>query len=285
MSRNRNIFARFEDVLSGVFEGAVGRVFRTRLQPVELTRRLERAMDENLTVSPNRRVAPNAYNVLISEVDYARFLQSMQSLMKTLQDGLVSYARQRGYVLTTRPVVKLQVDQRLVTGEARCEARFLDSTQLAQFAGVGGTRPPDATATPSGQLSPYPGQPGASPDSTQLFGGGPPVAQPLPGSVIAPAELPYAALVMRTSQGPGKTYPMNREVIHIGRHTSNDIVINDRRVSRYHAEIRYEQGQFKLYDLGSLNGILINGSAQHQWTLRSGDIINFGNYSFVFERR
>jgi pSer/pThr/pTyr-binding forkhead associated (FHA) protein len=97
--------------------------------------------------------------------------------------------------------------------------------------------------------------------------------------------MPYAAFVLRTPQGPGQTYPLNREVIHIGRHTSNDIVINERRVSRYHAEIRFERGQFVLYDLGSLNGVSVNGAMTRQAVLRNGDIIALGSYSFVFERR
>ena len=97
--------------------------------------------------------------------------------------------------------------------------------------------------------------------------------------------MPFAALVMRAAQGSSQTYPLNRELIHIGRHTANDIVVNDRRVSRYHAEIRYERGQFVIYDLGSLNGISVNGALTRQATLRNGDVLAFGDYSFVFERR
>lgn len=293
MSQRRNIFSRFEGLLTGIFEGAIGKIFRTRLQPVELTRKLERAMDENLTVSPNRRTAPNAYQLFISQYDYTRFAAQMQGLLKTLQDGLIAVARQRGYFLSTRPVVKILVEPQLGTGEVRCEALLLDNAQLPAFAGqrpsgaLNGAPPagsppmagPPPTRTPSAQL-------GGAPDATQFIDqGAMPAPQGPAGAVIAPASLPYGALVMRTTQGPGQTFVLNRDVIHIGRHSKNDIVINDRRVSRYHAEIRFERGQFVLYDLGSLNGVLINGVLQRQVPLRNGDIVAFGNYSFVFERR
>ncbi|HKD75846.1 MAG TPA: FHA domain-containing protein, partial [Ktedonobacterales bacterium] len=124
----------------------------------------------------------------------------------------------------------------------------------------------------------------APPEATQVIG---PQAAPVPppGPPPVAGPMPYAALIERTQQGPGHVYQINREVIHIGRHTSNDIVINDRRVSRYHAEIRYERGQFVIYDLGSLNGVSINNSMTRQATLRNGDVLAFGSFSFVFERR
>ena len=79
--QRRNVVSRFEDLLQGTFEGVFGKVFRTRLQPVELSRKLERAMDENLTISAGRRVASNAYLLSISQTDYARFDSFMPSLL------------------------------------------------------------------------------------------------------------------------------------------------------------------------------------------------------------
>ncbi len=263
--QRRSVVARFEDFLQGTFEGVFGKVFRTRLQPVELSRKLERAMDENLTISAGRRVASNAYQLSIGQSDYARFDSFMPSLIKQLQDRLILIARQRNYTLTAKPVVKIVVDPQLGTGEARVTAHLFDAAQLSAFAGPRQT----------GSLAP--GAPAeAAPETTY------PVA---PGSAPAAPAIPYAALVLRTAQGPGQSHVLNRDVIHIGRHTSNDIVINDRRVSRFHAEIRFEHGQFILYDLGSLNGVSINGAMTRQATLRNGDILALGNYSFVFERR
>ena len=289
-TRRLNPIAWVEDRLAGVFEGAVGKVFRSRLQPVEMVRRLEREMDENLTVSPNRRVAANAYQLFISQNDYERFAPTLPALLKSLQDSVIAAARRHGYTLTTRPVVKILVDPQLGTGEQNCSTFLLDSTQLQYFANQGVDQQSTALPPTVEHDGPVPSRaPSAplmgNPDATQLFGQGPAFAPPMPGGPVAAPAMPFAALVMRTAQGPGQQYPLNRDVIHIGRHTENDIVINDKRVSRVHAEIKYQHGQFVLFDLGSLNGVLINGVALRQATLRNGDILAFGNYSFVFERR
>ena len=84
----------------------------------------------------------------------------------------------------------------------------------------------------------------------------------------------------------GKPMQITKPVIHLGRHLSNDVVVNDKRVSRYHAELRYEHGQFVLYDLGSTNGIGVNGAFTHQPVpLKNNDIIAMGAHEFIFQRR
>lgn len=277
MSQNRSPVSRIEDALQGLVEGVFGRLFRTRLQPVELSRKLERAMEENLVVSAGRQVAPNAYRLTVCDADYERFQQFMRTLVLQLQDRLIAVARQRGYTLTTKPVVKLEADPHLGTGDARVEATLLEPLQLNSFAGT-------ANAARGANGAP-PSLAGVAPDSTQVIPHQThdPNAPPL--EVTVNNAMPYAAMILRNPQGPGQTYPLNREVIHIGRHTSNDIVINERRISRFHAEIRYERGQFVLYDLGSLNGVSVNGSLTRQTVLRNGDVVILGSYSFVFERR
>lgn len=68
---------------------------------------------------------------------------------------------------------------------------------------------------------------------------------------------------------------LDRNVIRIGRLPDNDIVVSDRWVSRYHAEIRREGGQYYLHDLDSKNGTIVNGrllTAPH--CLVDGDAIS-----------
>ncbi len=278
MSHSRNVVSRFEDFLQGVVEGMFGRVFRTRVQPVELSKKIERAMDDNLVITAGRRIAPNAYKVLVSETDFDRFHAMLRSLILQLQDRVILVARQRQYTLTTRPVVLVQADARLVKGEVRVEASLLEGAQLNSFAAS------QVQAIPRDDLATGPQSvAGPPPDSTSIIQ---PQAAPAPeGQPPAPGAMPYAALVLRTPTGPGQNYPLNRDVIHIGRHTSNDIVINDQRVSRYHAEIKFERGQFVIYDLGSLNQVTVNGAPVRQAALRNGDVLTFGNYNFDFVRR
>src|SRR5262249_57168493 len=82
-----------------------------------------------------------------------------------------------------------------------------------------------------------------------------------------------------------KPIQLTKPVIHIGRHLSNDVIVNDKRVSRHHAEDRYEHSQFVLYDLGSTNGVGINGVLTRQPVpLKNNDIVSVGSHDFVFQR-
>ena len=63
----------------------------------------------------------------------------------------------------------------------------------------------------------------------------------------------------------------------IGRELDNDIVLDDDRVSRRHAELRWDHGRIELADYGSLNGTLVNQQAvRGRLLLRDGDILDLG---------
>ncbi len=271
MNQNRSAMSRIEDFLQGSVEGVFSRIFRSGIQKEEIANKLERAMDENVTRNGNQQVVPNIYHIYISQSDYSRFQGFARLLTRQLQEGLIAVARQRNYTLITTPIVTLEADGQLKKGDLRITTAMQDRAQMASAA---------APAAPAPSLGNIP------PDMTVAI---PP--QPLgnaEGGTAAPGSpvvLPDAAMVMRTAQGPGQRYPLNREVIHIGRHRTNDIVIREERISRFHAEIRFERGQFVLYDLGSLNGVLVNGILTRQAILHPGDVVGIGSYSFVFERR
>ncbi len=74
------------------------------------------------------------------------------------------------------------------------------------------------------------------------------------------------------------------EPVTIGRHPECDVVLNDQEVSRQHAEVRLDDGQFFLIDLGSLNGTKVNGAgAKAPRPLEDGDTITIGVHSIRFE--
>jgi pSer/pThr/pTyr-binding forkhead associated (FHA) protein len=77
-------------------------------------------------------------------------------------------------------------------------------------------------------------------------------------------------------------FPLNKKVITIGRNLENDLVINDPTISRYHAEIRYEDSQFILVDLDSSGGTYLNNRKIHNGVLFSGDIILFSKLPVMF---
>ena len=82
----------------------------------------------------------------------------------------------------------------------------------------------------------------------------------------------------------GRCYPLEAVAIGIGRRDDNDVVLDDPKVSRYHATIIDTGASFVINDLRSANGVevahqRIRGSA----TLCDGDVITIAGYQFTFE--
>jgi uncharacterized protein YkwD len=92
-----------------------------------------------------------------------------------------------------------------------------------------------------------------------------------------------ARLVSIGSSNHGE-YQLSKQIVTIGSHRSNDLVIDDSTVSRRHATITHKTGGFELLDLGSTNGTLVNGKRLRvPVALGRGDEIKFGSarYSFI----
>jgi predicted component of type VI protein secretion system len=99
-------------------------------------------------------------------------------------------------------------------------------------------------------------------------------ARPLPM-----AEMPPAHLIDVTNK---KGYTLRRRVVQIGREIGCSIVLKDPTVSRFHADVRAEGGQFVLYAMGS-SGTKVNGEpAVAPRLLREGDQITMGDTTFTF---
>jgi pSer/pThr/pTyr-binding forkhead associated (FHA) protein len=70
----------------------------------------------------------------------------------------------------------------------------------------------------------------------------------------------------------------------IGRSKEADIRVSDPNVSRRHAEVRQEGSAYWVVDLGSTNGISVNGRALKRSQLDEGDRITLGSTELVFKR-
>ena len=82
----------------------------------------------------------------------------------------------------------------------------------------------------------------------------------------------------------GQTYPLTDVVTRIGRHSGNDIVLGDPRVSRQHAVIIGSGTGYVIMDAGSANGISLRGGRiQGSAELSDGDRLVIGDGEFVFE--
>ena len=76
--------------------------------------------------------------------------------------------------------------------------------------------------------------------------------------------------------------PLEKPVIRIGRQLENDIVLHEEFVSRFHAEIRFEEGKYVLQDNGSTSGTFVNGRQINRCVLNSGDLISIATIQMMF---
>ena len=92
-------------------------------------------------------------------------------------------------------------------------------------------------------------------------------------------------LVIRKGPNPGETYPLDTDLMSIGRDPSNTVAVNDPEISRQHAKMFLQGGKIVIEDSGSTNGTAINGtriSGPH--VLKSGEMISLGeDIVFMFE--
>jgi pSer/pThr/pTyr-binding forkhead associated (FHA) protein len=90
-------------------------------------------------------------------------------------------------------------------------------------------------------------------------------------------------LVLRLG-AESQTLQLTEEVTTLGSVAGNTVVLADPAVSRKHAGIRRVDGGYELADLGSTNGIYINGRKVPKKMLEEGDVIRVGNTEAVFKR-
>ncbi|GIK64111.1 MAG: hypothetical protein BroJett018_19050 [Chloroflexota bacterium] len=102
--------------------------------------------------------------------------------------------------------------------------------------------------------------------------------QQMEAAVISPTPQREATLVL----AGGRQIQLDRPVINIGRRTDNHIMVDDKRVSRQHCQIRLRFGRFVIYDLESKGGTQVNGLQIKEHILQAGDVISLAGYQMVY---
>ncbi|HEX6701263.1 MAG TPA: DUF3662 and FHA domain-containing protein [Gaiellaceae bacterium] len=252
MSFLRSIEQRIEGVIEGVF----GRAFRTNVQPVELARKLAKEMDDHRTVSVSRVYVPNEYTVYLAPQDREQFSSYEGSLLDELRDHLAEHARRERYAMLSAPRVLLETDDDLALGE------FGIATRMVQ------PKRGDAPRVP------------ATPGQTMVYKPAPPS---VPTEAASPVELGIEP-VRATLTVNGRTHELEGRRAVIGRSKECDIQVADPNASRRHAELRREGDAFWVVDLGSTNGLDVNGKRTQRAKLADGDRVTIGTTELVFNR-
>jgi pSer/pThr/pTyr-binding forkhead associated (FHA) protein len=90
-------------------------------------------------------------------------------------------------------------------------------------------------------------------------------------------DIRYGTLTLLNPNGPEQQFELAKPSISLGRATTNDITLDDVRVSRSHARLNYGAQGVTLMDLGSSNGTRVNGTRVENVTLMPGDIVGLGS--------
>ena len=247
-----SVLRSLEDKLSGLVEGTFGRVFRSEVRPVELARKLAKEMDAHRTISVSRTYVPNEYTIWLSPRDRERYDGVEREVIEELAAYLLEHARRERLVLNGVPRIEFRTDDDLGLGEFGIQARTVGT-------GHGDPEPEafDGARAPAG---------------TMIYSSG---ADPPP----EPAPQTRAVVVV---EGKRLVVPAGGAVV--GRSRDCDVVLADSNVSRHHAEIRPAPGGWAIADLGSTNGVRVNGRAVvDRQALRSGDSMEFGTVQARFE--
>lgn len=94
--------------------------------------------------------------------------------------------------------------------------------------------------------------------------------------------MPRVTITVPEKNAQPYRFQLDREVVTLGRGSENDIAIDSGSVSVHHAEMRRVEGGYELHDVGSTNGIKLDGIRQQMITLRNGATVKIGDVAFDF---
>ncbi|MFI9150886.1 FhaA domain-containing protein [Streptomyces sp. NPDC053367] len=299
------VLKKFEQRLEGLVNGTFAKVFKSEVQPVEIAGALQRECDNNATIwNRDRTVVPNDFIVELSTPDYERLSPYSGQLGDELAGMVRDYAKQQRYTFMGPIKVHLEKADDLDTGLYRVRSRTLaSSTSQAQAPG------PAAGPQPGGYGYPQPGAaPGAPPAGAPPMPSAPPPGgrpggygypQPPAGAQPGAYGYPQPAAGPRPGAAPGgpaaggrtrywieingTRHQISRATLVLGRSTEADVRIDDPGVSRRHCEIRTGTPS-TIQDLGSTNGIVVDGQHTTRATLRDGSRIVVGSTTVIYRQ-
>ncbi|HUQ79120.1 MAG TPA: FhaA domain-containing protein [Patescibacteria group bacterium] len=285
--------AAVERFLERLFERQTARLFRTAIRPVQVQRRVERAMEASRVRDGARTVVPHRFLIRIAPDEMAALRSSAPDLAPSLADGALAFARSHGFTLLDRPIVTLRPDPSVPAGDIVVDAADPfepdaaargddadgrnddgDRDSHARIAGrLDAAGHPVPAGDPSGSLVDEPGaahETSGSIEHTAVF-------------VVPGAEGPRATIREIRPDRSSRTIEFDGRPITIGRAPDNGLVVRDGRASRHHARIDGRRGSLVLTDLGSTNGSFVNDRQVESIALGEGDRIRIGTTSLIVE--
>jgi FHA domain-containing protein len=238
------LLSGLERMLERLLERPSARLFGTRLQPIQIQRRIERAMERERQTRGERVMAPDRFSVHLAPIDLEALGDAVDDVAAQLADAALVFARGRGYLLAARPRVELVPDRTVGDGDLRLVAGF---------------EGPDPSLDPAAET-----------DHTMVF-------------TVPEMRAPSAVLRAVDPDGREREIRIDGTLLTIGRTEDNGLALADSRVSRHHARLRARHGMLVLTDLDSTNGVRVNGVRVAEVALGVGDRIEIGDTVLVVD--
>ncbi len=251
-----SVLRSLENRIAGLVEGTFGRVFASEVRPVEIARKLAKEMDDHRTHSVSRTYVPNEYTVFLSPADRERYEGVEHEVVGELAGYLLEHARRERVAMVSRPVITFRTDEQLKLGEFGIQARLVRDADPAH--------PAEPAQAEVGHTMVYSASERHSEQRSE-----------------AHANRAGRALVVVA----GKRMLVGAGGAVLGRSRECDIVVDDANVSRRHAEVRPGPQGWAIADLGSTNGVRVNGRdvGSGSAPLSGGERIELGTAVVTFE--
>lgn len=262
-----SVLSRFERRLGGAVEGGFSRMFRSRVEPVELAVALKKEADGNRAVGPTSTLVPNQYEIDLGPSDYERLAPYRLTLGDELAEMVREHASEQRYSFVGPVDVALVRADDLRTGSYRVGSRVEAAERPVR------DHPPRYTPPPP---------PSSPPATPPRFVGTPDLTQAVPQLTEALPQAAPARTYGRLELPDGERVDIRAAAVVLGRGHEADVRLADASVSRRHAEFRVDGDRVLVEDLGSTNGTTVNGQRVARATLRDGDSVGLGAATITF---
>jgi hypothetical protein len=270
-----SIFGKFEKKVESAVNGVFARAFKGDVQPVEIAARLQKELDaEAKLMSRDKRLVPNEFVVGLSEHDYSKLTPYSKTLIAELAGEVKTHARDMGYVFNGPIRIHFEQNTSLPTGRFTVSSEAVeglpsapDRRAAAPRSARSGPSASSAASAPSAFSGP------SAPSGSSAYSAR--SAESAPDDPYRPTSS-RNQLVLEVN---GMRHPLTPPGFVIGRGTDADLRINDPGISRLHAEVKVHPSslQAEIVDLGSTNGITVDGHKVQHATLTAGTRIEIGS--------
>lgn len=246
-----NRLQNFESWIEQLVEEPFVRLFAGRLLPEEVARHLVRAIEEGEhEMSDGTPVIPGSYRITLNPEDLAALQNSHPALDERLADSLSALVARMDAQLRSAPTIILSADTAVPMHQVQINA--VDET----------------SSHASAELEESDIDPTQDIEVSQL-------QQMLNQQV---GVRPRAYLIIEGD----RIFDLEKPIVSLGRAFDNDVILEDPRVSRHHAQLRQRYNRYILRDLESSGGTTVNGFPVQEIVLRPGDVISLSGTDLIY---